>query len=347
MAMLMAACLIVILHIFLAIRCFLAKAQRRNWDREKVVYLPFYLAAVGLVCGTILSIPTVVCAADRNWGFAFFSVMVLTCDSMMAAYLNCVIRYDEKGFVSKNILGIPRSCTYAEVEGIRPGKDSRIYFRGHVILIDGISRGSDRFLDALDRGHKKATGAWVPVCERKWDPMNGHVDYPWFYFILWIVMGLLSIVLAVLAIYSVTVDTDPAKLVTQPVQFCGYDTYDGTLRLYVEGKEDPYLIEYYEDYGEALPSPEQLCDGKTYTIGTGKNSRSLDLLQDENGKVHITPERERQIYRDHQSIAAWCGACGMVLMAWFCYMGIAVARHPERYSEKVRRLFYKDGYLRY
>lgn len=30
---------------------------------------------------------------------------------------------------------------------------------------------------------------------------------------------------------------------------------------------------------------------------------------------------------------------------YFCCMGIAVARHPERYSEKVRRLFYKDGCL--
>ena len=344
--MLVAACLVVVLHIFLAVRCFLAKAQRRNWDREKVVYLPFYLAGVGIVCGTILGVPTMACAADQDWLFAFFGLVVLACDSMMAAYLNCVIHYDEKGFVSKNILGFCRSCAYAEVEGIRSGRDNRIYFRRHVALVDGISKGSDRFLDALERGYHKANGTWIPVYMRKWDPMNGHLDYPWFYFILWISMGVLSVAMIVLAIYSVTVDTDPAKLVIRTVQFCGYDTYDGTLRLYVEGKEEPYLIDYYEDYGEALPSPEQLCDGKTYIIGTGKNSRSLDLLQDENGKAHITPERERQIYRDHQSVAAWCCVCGFAFVAWVCYMGIAVARHPERYSEKMRRLFYKDGYLR-
>ena len=113
--MLIAASLIATFNVFLGIASFLVKQKRKNWEQENVVYLPFYLAGVGIVCGTILSIPTVVCAIDGDWMFAFFGVVVLACDCMMAAYLNCVIRYDDKGFIAQNIFGIKRACSYGEV----------------------------------------------------------------------------------------------------------------------------------------------------------------------------------------------------------------------------------------
>ena len=59
--MLVAASLIAAFNILLGIASFLTKQKRKNWEQENVVYLPFYIAGVGIVCGTILSIPTVVC----------------------------------------------------------------------------------------------------------------------------------------------------------------------------------------------------------------------------------------------------------------------------------------------
>jgi hypothetical protein len=84
--MLIAASLIAAFNVFLGIACFLIKQKRKNWEQENIVYLPFYLAGVGVVCGTILSIPTVACAIDGDWMFAFFGAVVLACDCMMAAY---------------------------------------------------------------------------------------------------------------------------------------------------------------------------------------------------------------------------------------------------------------------
>ena len=77
--MLIVAYLIVAITIFLSISSLIARPKRKNWPKEKVVYLPFYLACVGMVCGTILSIPTVLCAMDAEWMFAFFGVFEL-CD---------------------------------------------------------------------------------------------------------------------------------------------------------------------------------------------------------------------------------------------------------------------------
>ena len=63
------------------------------------------------------------------------------------------------------------------------------------------------------------------------------------------------------------------------------------------------------------------------------------------GTAHITPETERQVYRASQQVAVWFLWCVMPFGVYFSYMGIATARHPERYSDKVKRLFYQDGYL--
>lgn len=128
--MLIAASLIAAVNILLGIACLVARQQRKSWGQENVVYLPFYLAGVGIVCGTILSIPTVACAMDGNWMFAFFGLVVLACDCMMAAYLNCVIRYDDEGFIAWNIFGSKRECSYGEVEGIRSGERSPYLLSG-------------------------------------------------------------------------------------------------------------------------------------------------------------------------------------------------------------------------
>ena len=346
--MLVAASLIVVVNILLGIASLVEKKKRKVWMKERVVYLPFYLAGVGIVCGTIMSIPTVACAVDGDWMFAFFGVVVLTCDCMMAAYLNCVIWYDDKGFLAQNIFGIKRECGYGEVEGIRFGRDRRIFFQGHSILIDEISCGGDEFVETLDRGHKRATGKWVPSStsfKRKWDPMNGHLDYPWAYFILWVTMGLFCAALPVFVLFSMTSETDPSDIVIHDVRFCGYEIEDGSLMLSVEGEERPYEIGYFQYYGEDLPAPEALCGGERYLVGVIGDHRYIKSLTGSNGTKYITLETERQVYRDSQRVAVWILCLVAPIGVCFCYLGIAVARDPERYSKKVRRMFYKDGYL--
>lgn len=343
--MLIAAYLVVAITAFLGVASIAARQRRKNWIQEDVVYLPFYLAGVGIVCGGILSIPTVVCAMDGDWMFAFFGVVVLACDCMMVAYLNCVIRYDDKGFVARNFFGIRRSCSYAEVEGIRFGKDHRIYFQSHSVMLDEISVGRDEFIEAIDKGYKRATGKWVPSLKLKWDPMNGHIDHPWFYFCLWIFLGALSVAAPLVVSIAMLHETDPSDICVSSAVFSKYEVDDGTLRLYAEDKEAPFVIEYYEDYGDALPKPDVLCNGNTYLVGTEEGSYYVQSLKSPNGTQYITLESNMAIYRENQLV-------GIVLMLFMSplgiavsYFAIAVARYPEQYSDTFRRLFYKDGYL--
>ena len=88
--MLIVASLIVMLNIFLSVVGLVSRHQRTDWEKKQIVYLPFYLAWIGIVCGTVFCVPTVACAMDGEWMFAFFGATVLVCDCMIAAYINCV-----------------------------------------------------------------------------------------------------------------------------------------------------------------------------------------------------------------------------------------------------------------
>ena len=145
--------------------------------------------------------------------------------------------------------------------------------------------------------------------------------------------------------WSMISETDPAEVSVREVQFYRYEISDGDLNLYVKGEEDPYKIGYFEHYTDAIPTPEALCSGEKYSVGVEADRRYVVSLTGASGAKYITLESERQNYRDSQRTAVWFLSILSVLGACFCCMGIAVARHPERYSKPVQRLFYKDGFL--
>ena len=346
--MLIVASLIVMLNIFLSVVGLVSRHQRTDWEKKQIVYLPFYLAGIGIVCGIVFCVPTVACAMDGEWMFAFFGATVLVCDCMIAAYINCVIWYDDEGFLARNFFGIKHRCKYSEVEWLRSGKDRKIYFRRRSVFIDEISCGGDEFVEAVDTGYKRATGKWVPASSpfgKGWDPMNGHMVHPWGYFLLWVAIGLCCAALPVLTFFSMTAETEPEDVVIRNVAFCSYEIKEDTLLLYMQGEDVPYEISYFGEYGSALHAAELLCNGEVYSVGVEGKHRYVKSLTGSDGTKHITLEMERQVYRNSQKVASWILCILSVIGMCFCYMGIAVARHPERYSKKVQRLFYKDGYL--
>lgn len=344
--MLMISVAVTAVHVMLAICCILERKKRKDWIRKKIVYLPFSLAGMGMFFGSIFCLLTIVCAQGGDWVIPVFATLALACDCLMIAYLNCVIRYDNKGFEARNFFGIKRSCDFGDVEALRPGRTSKVYFQGDCLLIDTYSLGIAQFVDTLDEGHKQSNGSGVPYKERRPDPMNGNLDHPWGYFILAIVMMVGCIAIAALGWYSITAEIDPADVTIREVQFTDCQVREGDLLLSVQGEERPFRIDYYEEYEEVLPSREELCNGQKFLMGVEKGSYGICILTMSDGTELITMEMERQVYRDRNRVAVWVLTVFSVLGVWGCYMMIAVARNPERYPTWVRRLFYRSTTLK-
>ena len=319
--------------------------MRKQMKLDHVVHLPFFLAMVGMICGNIMAIPTVICAINGSGGTIAFSIFTIGCHSLTIAYLNCVIWYDEKGFAARNFLGVRRQCTFAEVEGLRTGKDQWLYFQGHRILLDEMAIGSKKFISMVKKGHSAAHDGRMLMetanFGRRKDPMNGNIQNPWLYFCIWIGMMLLCGFLVAVAVFSMTAKPTPMEdLSFHQMTFTEWKKEDSELHLTVPGREEAVRINNYRGYGDLLPSPEELCNGETFTVGL--DGHYIHSMTGSDGTVYITPESERQIYHKTQDIASVIMMVFSVAGIVFSAVGIDVARHPERYGRKFKRAFYQD-----
>lgn len=331
--------------------CLLSSAAIIQWRRRKrmkwdnVVHLPFFLAVIGIIGGNLFAVPTVICGFDGNGGTVAFALFTLGCHCLTVAYLNCIIWYDDEGFVARNFLGIRRQCTYAEVEGMRNGKDYWLYFKGHRILVDEMAHGGRDFIKAVKRGYSASHNGRMLMAShtygRKIDPMNGNIENPWLYFCIWVGMMLMCVFLLVGMVISMAAKpSDMEELVFSQMTFTSWKKDDGELHLTVPGREEAVRIFGYRGYGELLPSPEELCNGEIFVVGL--DGKYIESLTGADGTVYITPELERQIYHKTQDVAGVILTVFSVFGIVFSIVGIDVARRPERYGAKFKRIFYQD-----
>ncbi len=345
--MLVLAWIFVALTLLLAVLSIYTWNRRRSEKNHRCVQLPFVLAFVGMLCGGFFGV-MLIFAAREGW-VLFLCTLAFTLlgDYMMGYYVNGVILYDDDGFTTCNIWGKQYNCRYADIRGIRIGKDHWIYYGKRKLLVDAISEGGPEFLLSLERGYKRQTGKDLLMdysYGRRWDPMNGHIEYPWLYFAIWVFLIVGSIAIPALCMYSMTVETDPSALTAHTVTFSRYDTYKGTLRLYT-AEEEQYRIGFYQDYGSALPAPEQLCSGEPYQVYMEEDSRYIKGLRDDRGRDLITPELERQVYRDSQRSVVILILVLSPLGIVCGILGILIARNPDKYPDWLQRLFYKKDVL--
>ena len=329
--------------VFMGILSFFERKRRKSWDDQNVVHLPFGMALAGMWCGGFLSIPTIVCSMDTDPVFYLFLVMTVLCNCLMMAYVNCVIHYNSDGFIAGNLFGIRKEYAYADVMGIRFGKDIWIHCKGRRILLDESCIGTEAFIDAIDQGYRRTTGRWVPSISRKWDPMNGNMDYPWIFFVLFCFLLLCGISLPILYLYGMNVETDPAQICYRTVFITDCQEEDGELVFYTDDPQVTYTVSYWEDYGRFWPQSKRFHGGNPFYIGTKGDSQNIRYMADMEGNIYVTPETEREVYRENQAPFAtpvWIFSLTMFLIG---YLGIAIGRDPQKYPRWLRRLIYKDS----
>ena len=332
--------------------------ERGRSDKGRV-YLPGAFAWLGGICGGLFLIPTLVVLLTTDespWlSFIFLCISLLGC-VLSLAHLNCRITYDQESFTHKNFLGIKRTYTYDQITGLKEGTHEDIFYMGrHFAMIDEYSVGAMEFeIMAKKRYQALSGGKPIPRVKPKMpDVFNGHVEGGGGLIAVYIGVTLLFLALLGWFVADVyLIPPSPEEDERMEVVFDRAAVRGDYLYLYpADESMESFQIRHLDGSVELDPI-KAVCDGTTtvtvYADHTKpKNGDAYYLVEAVmvGDTVLFSFEDNQRLRRnEYWPLIPFIG--GFILL-WCVYIffSILVGRNPERYSKKVIRFFFKDGYV--
>lgn len=330
--------------------------QPKTAEKGKV-HLPKFFAILGTITSTIFLIPTIITAfSDEDiWVPIVFFVFSLLGATLIIAFMNCRISYDEDSFVAKTFFGIKRKVSYDQVTAIKENMhETYIYVGKRRIMVDEFSVGGMEFIDLVEKKYRTLhNGQRLPkITKTKNDIFNGHVnDVAGFYF----AYGLVSVILVgftALFICDVFIPKNANNTIEQTVTFISYDVKEDEVIL-TSTDDNIYKIQYAAEQIN-IQEIKLICNGKskvtTYskeiTPDDEEDYYSIKALK-YNDSYLLSFEEENQLYRQEnwQIVPLFL----FVLLIWVAFVvaSIVVGRNPQKFSKKFVKMFFKDGYINY
>lgn len=320
--------------------------------KENVVFLNPVLLWVGIICTALFLIPgLIVPLITGNWETWPFLGFAALGSSLILGYKNCRIWYTEEGFTARYFLGYHRHFSYDQIESIQGwNRDVKLKVRGCTVRVDELAVGKREFLAYAKKRYRTIHGGKpIPVVEKsKWDPFNGHVDNPGEMVAAY---ALIAVILPAFVLGAFfTLDPTPVEKLTFFTSAVAY-----------EDEEERDLLISWEDraaevrgYGRTIAEPRAflaLCDGgERFTMGYRTvvdedgniTGYSVEYIEDSAGGIWMTPE-DAFLYRFYSVF--WVILGFELLWLAYCGASVYVGRNPRKFSKKVIRMFFKDGYV--
>lgn len=331
--------------------------QPRQAERGKV-YLPKFLAVIGLISSTIFLILTMITAfsGEALWIPIGFFLMSLLGMSLVVAFVNCRISYDEERFVAKSFLGIKREFTYDQVTAIKEGlHEDYIYIGKRRVMIDEISIGGVDFIILVKRKYRAThNGQSLPqIYKTKHDLFNGNVQDAGAFLLAFILITAISVgFLILLIVYTYFSPDTPENTVERDVCFVSCDVSADEIVLTSTDRQH-YIIQFIDEPFDA-EAIQGICDGNTlvtayfieHTPDDAEAWYSVKAIMREDTYLLSFEETNHLRTQEYQPIVIFLG--GLCLI-WVVYMvfNIYVGRNPRKFSKRFVLLFFKDGHIKY
>ena len=320
------------------------------------VYLPKFIAILGLIISTLFLIPTFITAFSDEpiWlpicYFAFSSLGAV----FVIAFVDCRVQYNADRFVVKSFFGIKRSYTYDQVTAIKEGMhEDFIYVGKRRVMIDEFAVGGIEFIVFVKKQYRKThNGQSLPeIHKSKRDIFNGNVEDVFGFVFVYILVGVFILAFAVFVVWNVflspnTVDNTLEKQVT----FVSCEAKgDDILLISSEGQR--YEIQTVGDDFNITPLAA-VCDGKTLltvyvkeiTPDKGEDFYSVKAIS--NGQNALLQfDDVNRWHREEYGLLLLFPAVFAVFWGTYVTGSIIVGRNPKKYSKKIVRLFFKEGYI--
>ena len=339
------------------------KRDRKQSEKKKVL-LPNFCGVIGLICALLFHIPmTALAFGDGDWWlFLLFFVFVCLGASLMIGRINCRIEYDESGFTVPNFIGLRKNYSYDDFTGKRQSFGKTVlYVKDRKLRIDDIAVGEEEFIAFARKQYRICRGGTavqtLPEKEIK-GAFRKNVNHPEefifaFCTILLITIGMLA---SLGYMYFNTTKENELEYMTVTIQDVKkYHRYrqsglravtnDTDVLIELPGdyrllKDDPGLIERLKSSGERFRIGYEV-------MGTGDAIYYLiDVIIAENGEELLPFElSERYAKENILQIIVFFSGLGILNALWFL-LTFRIGRHPEKYSRRVKRLFFQDGNIR-
>ena len=312
-----------------------------------------WVGLIGLILFTCFTF-----AAPLFWEKAVFIVIALLSVALLTAYCNLRIVLYRDTFSVRNVFRVIRTYSYAEITGIEQGFGAvRLYIGKRSVEINILYKGYPSVLILLAARYRSQSGGKgiprLPERNSRFDLFSGHVRDAGVYTAVF--AGITLMLVAVLVLGSVVYrryETEEIKSeqVTFPTVRLSYDGDD--LILHAAQNDWEYRILSCRETLADVESFLKACKAGTVfdvaftLVGPKENKHKSIKSISADDAVYLDRRVMTEYLQKNMRIAMWF--MGGLLLIWlgFCAGTVAVGRHPERYSYRTVRLFFKHGALK-
>lgn len=321
------------------------------------VHLPKFFAILGTITSSIFLVPAIITAfSDEDvWVPIVFLVFSLLGATLIIAFMNCRISYDDDGFVAKTFFGIKRKVSYDQVTAIKENMhETYIYVGKRRVMVDEFSIGGKDFINLVKKKYRTLhNGQSLPkITKTKNDIFNGHVKNVTDFYVGYGLVSVLLVGFTVFSVCDVCIPKNANNTVEQTVTFISCDVKEDEVIL-TSADDNIYKIQYAAEQID-IQEIKSICNGKakvtTYskevTPDDEEDFYSIKAIK-YNDSYLLSFEEENQLHRQE----------GWPIVALFLFMlliliaviaaSIVVGRNPQKFSKKVVKMFFKDGYINY
>lgn len=334
--------------------CVVTLIRDAGGQSERLVRNSPASGVVGMGCSVLCGVIALICrGSGAEYGVTIlFAVIALLSQVLIAAYVNCRIRYDDDGFDHKDFFGVRHRYRYSDVTGIRTNDHETIIRLGRRrVMVDEIGIGGSAFLFFVQRRYKAENrGREIPVTAPRLDLYRGHIVNGHSLTVVSICMYALCIATCLFLVF--VVEAYPAdKLETREVCFVSCRTPLGRRGNWELTDEQGrrYRLPYRKDVMETLDA--SAFRGSSVCTVTGKGFEDdgveyLLLLTISREGQEVVTQAQAEQYVHNRRVFAFSVGMVMILM-WSAYFipGIFIGRNPKKHPKLAKLLFDKENII--